>query len=109
MGALMGCAVSALVFIGSIVGGPQRSPLRFNELHHEYIGQAACAIGALTHSKLILGFGEIVAADDATQHLYQRANGDLSIRSPLNIGYRFTLGRLPFVARLNTWLDRVLR
>ena len=103
------CLWSALAFALAIVGGPQQSPLRFDEFHHEYIGQAACVVGALTHSHLILGFGKIVAADDATQHVYQRMNGNLAIRSPLNIGYRFTLGRLPLFDKLGHALDTVLR
>jgi hypothetical protein len=103
------CLWSALAFALAIVGGPQRSPLRFDEFHHEYIGQAACIVGAATHSKLILGFGWVVAVDDATQHVYQRMNNNLAIRSPLNIGYRFTLGRVPLFEKLGHFFDTVLK
>ena len=102
------CAWSALAFVLAIVGGPQRGPLRFDQWHHEYIGQAACAVGALTHSRIIVKVGGYLAADDATQHVYQRVNANLEIVSPLNIGYRLTLGTAVPIVRLNRWLDSVI-
>ncbi len=106
---MWGCALGVMMFVGAIVNGPQRSPLRFDQWHHEYLGVGACAAGQLTHSAWIVRFGEVMALDDGTQHLYQRVNHDLTLRSPLTIGYQVTLGRLPLFNVLNQWLDRALR
>ncbi len=103
------CLLSALVFVGSIAGGPQRSPLRFDEMHHEYIGLGACALGAVTHSRFFIKVGAVIAADDASEHLYQRINNNLSLESPLSFGYQETLWRIGPVRDLNRWLDRALR
>ena len=102
------CLTSAAVFVGSIAGGPQQRPLRFDEFHHEYIGVSACALGAATHFKFLTRVGAFIAADDAIQHLYQRVNNDLTITSPLTLGYRVTIGATVPVQRLNRWLDKVL-
>lgn len=109
MNPLLVCLVSSGVFVGSIVNGPQQSPLRFDEMHHAYIGAAVCAAGSALHSKKMQWVGAIVLADDATQHLYQRMNNDLAIRSPLNIGFRFTFGRVPLVNQIGRLLDTVLK
>ena len=112
---MWGCAIGLVMFLAGIVNGPQRSPLRFDEWHHEYVGVAACAVGQATHHQWIVRLGEVAALDDGTQHLYQRMNlpligpAALGIRSPLNIGYRATLGRIPLISELNAWLDRVLK
>lgn len=108
MNPLLTCLISAGVFVGSIMGGPQRGPLRFDQFHHQYIGAAACGVGALTHSKLLTKIGAFISLDDATQHLYQRMNNNLDIVSPLNIGYRVTLGTAIPVRRLNRWLDNAV-
>lgn len=108
MNPLMVCLTSAVVFVGSIAGGPQRTPLRFAEIHHGYYGAVACGVGALTHSKFLTKVGAFILADDATQHLYQRMNNNLDIVSPLNIGYRVTIGAAVPVQRLNRWLDKAV-
>ncbi len=103
------CLVSAFVFIGAIASGPQRSPLRFDEWHHEYIGLAACALGQATHSRFLVTTGAFIAADDAEEHLFQRINNNTTIESPLGLGYQLTIGRLKPVIGLNIWLDRAMR
>ena len=108
MNPLLICLLSAGVFVGSIVGGPRRGPLRFDQWHHQYIGGTACAVGALAHSKLLTKVGAFISLDDATQHLYQRMTNNLDIVSPLNIGYRLTIGTVVPVQRLNRWLDNLM-
>jgi hypothetical protein len=93
------------MFVASIADGPQRSPLRFDEWHHEYAGMATCAAGAVLHARTLERVGAFVALDDGTQHVYQRVNHDLGIVSPLNVGYRVTLGAVVPVTKLNRWLD----
>ncbi len=102
------CLWSAVFFVAAMIGGPQRSPLRFNEMHHEYVGQVMCLAGAALHSHLLEGLGGVLAADDAVQHIYQRANGNLGIESPLDMAYQRTLGRLPPFMRLDRFFDRTL-
>jgi hypothetical protein len=102
------CLWSALAFAFAILGGPQRSPLRVDEWHHEYLGQAACLVGAATDARWLVRAGGLLAADDASQHIYQRVNPNLAIVSPLNIGYRLTLGRTLAIVDLNRWLDRTV-
>lgn len=99
------CLWSALAFVASIAGGPQRGPLRFDQWHHMYAGAAVCAVGAATGSRWIVRVGAVVSADDAIQHVYQRVNADLGIVSPLHIGYRLTLGQAVPIVKLNRWLD----
>jgi hypothetical protein len=99
------CLWSAVAFALSIIGGPQRGPLRFDQWHHAYAGAAVCAAGAAVHSRFVVRVGGAVLADDAVQHVYQRVNANLDIVSPLNVGYRLTLGTAVPVARLNRWLD----
>ena len=104
---LGGCLLSAGVFVASIVGGPQRAPLRFDDMHHAYLGAAVCGVGVVTHSRLLQGIGLAITVDDAAQHMAQRVTGDLGLRSPMNIGYRLTLGKIVPVARLGAWLDHI--
>jgi hypothetical protein len=87
------------------VGGPQRAPLRFDAMHHEYIGVAACGLGAVTHSRIVTSLGASLALDDGLQHGVQRISGDLSFRSPLTLGYQVTLGTSVPMQQLNRWLD----
>lgn len=103
------CLLAALGFLLAIVGGPQRSPLRFDELHHEYAGQLVAALGGVLDVRALVLVGGLVAAEDTIQHVYQRMNGNLAIAGPLTLAYRATLGRLALVAAVNAWLDRAMR
>lgn len=108
MNPLLICLLGVGLFVGSIVAGPQQDELAFNQFHHEYIGVAACSIGAVMHSKFLTTIGAYIALDDGLQHGIQRLGNDPLYRSPLNYGYRLTLGKVIPIQKLNRWLDRIL-
>lgn len=109
------CLLAAGVFLGSIVGGPQRGDLRFDQAHHAYVGVAACAAGEVLHSKALRTVGVILTTDDAVQHLFQRINyprmGDaaLQIRGPVWYGYQAVAKVVVPLGTLSNWLDHLLR
>ena len=107
MTSLLAAYVAALVlWFTAIVWGPFRDDLVFGEAHHIYYGLVLGLVGALSGAWWFHVLGLALCWDDALQHAIQRW-GNPAYRSPVH--HLTTLVYLlPFVQRLNAWLDRVL-
>lgn len=81
---------------------------RWREMHHLYLGALLFAAGIVTENVWVRLAGAAVMADDAWQHYIVTITHEWMYRSPLHQLYAVFYRRLPFLRRLNRWLDGVL-
>jgi len=93
----------AALWAGALVG-PQVGDLRINAWHHAHIGVALALLGLAFGWPVLAWLGVGVLADDAVAHSVQRWLRP-DFQGPLHRLYGLTLWRIPWVRRLNQWLD----
>ena len=74
------------------------------EFHHGYLGDALVLIGFFV-VPLLAFIGIVLRADDTYEHVRQAWFGEPLFESPLHKLYGKYLWSLPFIQKLNAWLD----
>lgn len=95
------CGLSVPVFAVSMTGA--KPHLFWGQSHHAYYGWLVALAGFYLHMDALLIMGNILAWDDALQHFVHAYGG-----SPIHVLYGWAY-RLPFVRRVNRWLDARLK
>lgn len=101
----LGVVGFAVTFLLASAAGPV---LRVMEWHHAYLGVVVWAVGAFVGCWPLALLGSLVLLDDAFQHAWQFADGDLSFRSPLHRLWLRAAERWPRLAQLSKKLDDLL-
>jgi hypothetical protein len=109
------------VFLAAVAIEPQFNDLRYAAMHHGYLGAllvvagfAGLTVWSAAHrwrrriAWVLAICGMILIVDDAVQHAIQRWADWPDFRSPLNRLYGATLWKIPAIAEVNRWLDRLL-
>ncbi len=109
------------VFVAALISGPQSGELSWAGVHHAYLGAVLVFAGqgilavSIDSSRwirstgwVLSAFGAILIADDALQHAVQRWAVRPDYRSPLHRLFQTLFRSVPWVARLNLRLDRLL-